>query len=323
MSLRIFLVDDNLVFLTAAQRFLEMLPQTSVTSLQITPGEVLPRIQAAKPDLVLVDVIPQNASHRALAKMLASSLVKTYFPGDVMIFRNTGAPLFLVERKGLEEVFIETPELHGSEAAEYSWEWKYRVAERIPADRYDRILFLDCDCLALRNLDHLLEGDPLAQTNYTDLINFKITMKFLLISISILLGAISLGFGDGNINLGKQSPKPSLSIVSFGSVYNRRLSPTDAAQFAAWKIFFEDSSEEKFILNWNLDKAVKSAQPTDEIADNRVIFSCSKYILTFDRLGNLGTVNGKNMKFDDNVRALFKARISTLEKSLHNSAQRE
>ena len=102
---------------------------------------------------------PGCSSHRALAKMLASSLVKTYFPGDVMIFRNTGAPLFLVERKGLEEVFIETPELHGSEAAEYSWEWKYRVAERIPADRYDRILFLDCDCLALRNLDHLLEGD--------------------------------------------------------------------------------------------------------------------------------------------------------------------
>lgn len=102
---------------------------------------------------------PGSSGHRALAKMLASSLMKTYFPGDVIIFRNSEAPLFLVERRGLEEVFIETPALHGAAGAEYSWEWKYRVAERIDAAQYDRILFLDCDCLALRNLDHLLEGD--------------------------------------------------------------------------------------------------------------------------------------------------------------------
>lgn len=102
---------------------------------------------------------PGCSGHRALAKMLASSLLKTFFDGDIIIFRNSEAPLFLVERKGLEEVYIETPELRGVEGAEYSWCWKYRVAEMIDAGKYDKVLFLDCDCLALRNIDHLLQGD--------------------------------------------------------------------------------------------------------------------------------------------------------------------
>jgi hypothetical protein len=101
---------------------------------------------------------PGSVGHRALAKMLASSLLKTYFDGDIIVFRNSEAPLFLVERRGLDEVYLETPDLHGKEGVEYSWSWKYRVADRIPADKYEKILYLDCDCLALRNIDHLLEG---------------------------------------------------------------------------------------------------------------------------------------------------------------------
>ncbi|MEZ5301897.1 MAG: hypothetical protein R3F11_14805 [Verrucomicrobiales bacterium] len=33
------------------------------------------------------------------------------------------------------------------------------MRDRIAADAFDKVLFLDCDCLALRNIDHLLEGD--------------------------------------------------------------------------------------------------------------------------------------------------------------------
>jgi hypothetical protein len=69
-------------------------------------------------------------------------------------------PLFMVERKGLEEVYLETPPMHGQEGAEEAWCWKYRVAELIEnPEQYDKILFVDCDSLALRNIDHLLEGD--------------------------------------------------------------------------------------------------------------------------------------------------------------------
>jgi len=101
---------------------------------------------------------PGSSGHRALAKMLVSSLLKTYFTGDIVVFRNTEAPLFLVERKGLEEIYIETPEPPGGWVA-LAMCWKYRAAAEIDATRYDKILFLDGDCLALRNIDHLLEGD--------------------------------------------------------------------------------------------------------------------------------------------------------------------
>lgn len=102
---------------------------------------------------------PGSQAYRFLAKMLASSLLRTFFNGDVLVFRNSAAPLFLVERKGLEEVYLETPPLFGQTRAEFSWSYKHRVAELIDPGPYDKILFLDADCLALRNIDHLLEGE--------------------------------------------------------------------------------------------------------------------------------------------------------------------
>lgn len=103
---------------------------------------------------------PGSESYRFLGKMLASSLVRTFFTGDILVFRNSPAPLFLVERKGLDEYYIDTPPMGGQEGARRAWCWKYKVADLIPhPEQYDKILFVDCDCLALRNLDHLLEGD--------------------------------------------------------------------------------------------------------------------------------------------------------------------
>jgi hypothetical protein len=110
---------------------------------------------------------PGSEGCRILAKMLASSLLRTGFGGDILIFRNSEAPLFLVGRQGLEEVFIETPPVRGMKGAEFAWCWKYRVRDHVLAwmdDRggigaWDKVLFLDADSLALRNIDHLLEGD--------------------------------------------------------------------------------------------------------------------------------------------------------------------
>lgn len=102
---------------------------------------------------------PGAEGYRFLGKMLVSSLLRTFFTGDVVVFRNFSNPLFLVERKGLEEVYVETPQIIGQAGAEQAWCWKYKVAPLLDVRGYDKVLFLDADTLALRNVDHLLEGD--------------------------------------------------------------------------------------------------------------------------------------------------------------------
>jgi hypothetical protein len=102
---------------------------------------------------------PGAEGQRFLGRMLVSSLLRTFFTGDIVVFRNGENPLFLVERKGLEEVQVETTPILGHEGAEEAWRWKYRVAEQLDVTGYDKVMFLDADCLALRNIDHLLEGD--------------------------------------------------------------------------------------------------------------------------------------------------------------------
>ncbi len=94
-----------------------------------------------------------------MAKMLVSSLLRTGWCGDIMVFHNGEAPLFLTPRAGLEEVGLELESPGGVEGANLAWRMKYRVAEMIPAERYERILFLDADCLVLRDVGHLLAGE--------------------------------------------------------------------------------------------------------------------------------------------------------------------
>lgn len=159
-----------------------------------------------KPNLIYTIAIdpPGYGGTRQLAKMLAASLVRTYFSGEVVVFRNSEQPLFLTPRQGLEEIYIEIPEmkaivsngpdgadaigrpwLEGTDAlyqssvehergqrapaavrewgkeeadalARVAMSWKYRARHYIDAKRYGWVMFVDADCLALRNLDHLL-----------------------------------------------------------------------------------------------------------------------------------------------------------------------
>ena len=108
--------------------------------------------------LIAVDA-PGCGGQRTMAKMLVSSLLRTGWAGDIMVFHNAETPLFLTPRAGLEEVSLEAVSPGGGEGAEMAWRWKYLVAEMIPAEQYGRILFLDADCLALRSVNHLVEGE--------------------------------------------------------------------------------------------------------------------------------------------------------------------
>ena len=93
-----------------------------------------------------------------MAKFLALSLLRTRFSGDIVVFRNTPTPLFMVPRTGVREVFIETKKPRGEDFWDYAQSWKFRVRHLLDVSGYDKVLYLDADCLALRNIDAVLAG---------------------------------------------------------------------------------------------------------------------------------------------------------------------
>ena len=99
--------------------------------------------------------------HRNLAKMLVSSLLRTRFNGDITVFHNSPLPLFMVSRAGVEEVRIDTPDadIGNGAFARFAQSAKHSVAGQIDHTRYDKIMFMDCDSVALRNIDPMLRGE--------------------------------------------------------------------------------------------------------------------------------------------------------------------
>ena len=47
-------------------------------------------------------------AHRNMAKLLVSSLLRTRFDGDIVVFHNSPHPLFMVPRKGVREVALQS-----------------------------------------------------------------------------------------------------------------------------------------------------------------------------------------------------------------------
>jgi hypothetical protein len=94
-----------------------------------------------------------------LANMLASSLLRTWFTGDIVVFRNSEMPLFPIERRGVTEIKLTTSDYRGLADAQEAWRYKFRARHYLDTRGYDKVMFVDCDCLALRNIDHLLEGE--------------------------------------------------------------------------------------------------------------------------------------------------------------------
>lgn len=102
-----------------------------------------------------------ETGHRNLAKLLVSSLLRTRFTGDILVFHNSPAPLFLVARDGVREIHLDVTEQTDDprEFAGCAQSRKHAVAEHIDGAQYDRIMFIDCDAVVLRNIDHLF-ADP-------------------------------------------------------------------------------------------------------------------------------------------------------------------
>ena len=100
-----------------------------------------------------------------MSKLLCSSLLRGFWSGEILVIRNFAQPLFPVERKGLSEIYIETPDFGKGEEAgkrclKAALESRFLAGQWITnPEQYDWICYLDADCLALRDVEHLFAGD--------------------------------------------------------------------------------------------------------------------------------------------------------------------
>jgi hypothetical protein len=99
---------------------------------------------------------PRCSLIRAQGKLFALSVLRSGFEGDFIIFSNAKVPLFPHGRRGITEIRVPTGRMKGMELAEYACALKFRARDFIERpEQYDRILFTDCDCLALNSLEPL------------------------------------------------------------------------------------------------------------------------------------------------------------------------
>lgn len=102
-----------------------------------------------------------TTAHRNMAKMLASSLLRTRFSGDIIVFHNSAHRIFGIAREGVREVRIDLPEGCESDfdVLKHACFARYLAGRQIEVAQYEKIMFLDVDSVALRNIDPLFAGD--------------------------------------------------------------------------------------------------------------------------------------------------------------------
>jgi hypothetical protein len=99
---------------------------------------------------------------RQLGKITASSLLRYFFNGDIVLWRNFPEPLYPVARGGLHE--IETspgkPKSLKEKAFGKFFEKRYEMASSLSehASRYSWVILAHPGILGLRNWDHLFEN---------------------------------------------------------------------------------------------------------------------------------------------------------------------
>lgn len=71
MTVSLYLVDDNLTFLTAVRRFLEQLPDVQVIGQSTLGADALLQIEKTHPDLILLDISLPDISGMQVASELS------------------------------------------------------------------------------------------------------------------------------------------------------------------------------------------------------------------------------------------------------------
>ena len=110
---------------------------------------------------VLLDP-PGHRTARQLGKTQVSSLLRFFFNGEIIVWRNFPELLYPVGRIGVHEFdFVPgSPLKKDADLAEIALKAKLQLAESLVehTHRYSWIVLADHDVLTLRNLDHLVEN---------------------------------------------------------------------------------------------------------------------------------------------------------------------
>lgn len=102
---------------------------------------------------------PNVPYHQMMAKMLVSSIFRTGFSGDVLILTNSEHRVFEHGRANVEEISLDTGSIAPGALGLEAMQFKYRAREYVPVEDYEKILFVDCDCLFQSSPERLLEGE--------------------------------------------------------------------------------------------------------------------------------------------------------------------
>ena len=94
-----------------------------------------------------------------MAKILASSLLRTCFSGQVVVFHNSTNPMFKIKREGINEVFVQDANnVDPINLRSCELDFRLSVLRELDLESCDYVTFVDYGHLVLHNVDYLLVG---------------------------------------------------------------------------------------------------------------------------------------------------------------------
>ena len=108
---------------------------------------------------VAFDVPDAPPYHQIMAKMLVSSIVRTGFNGDVLILTNSPTRIFEYRRPRVSEMSFDTSKLRAHELRMEAQRFKFTAHKYVKAKAYEKIMFVDCDCLFMNSPDALFQSE--------------------------------------------------------------------------------------------------------------------------------------------------------------------
>lgn len=105
--------------------------------------------------------LSQDGKNSVTAKGFVSSLLRSLFSGGIVTFRNQELPLFKVERKAVDEVYVPNAlaEKSATSRQRAMWEFLFGLGSYLKPEPRQWVIVADVASIALRNIDHLLPPD--------------------------------------------------------------------------------------------------------------------------------------------------------------------